>query len=95
MESLEQQNNRIKAFSQAWKGQGKQVEADLLAKTSDADKKKKMKKMLDEKDRPIAKLKKKLKLELADHPHTREFMSLQKECDNLKDEVLGLKEKII
>ena len=73
----------------------KHLEANLLAKTSDADKKKEMKKLLDEKDRQIEELKKKLKLEPADHPHTKEFMTLQQECDSLKDEVLGLKAKII
>ena len=76
MEILEQKNNRIKAFAQAWKGRVKQLEADLLAKTSDADRKKEMKKLLDEKDRLIEELKKKLKLEPADHPNTKEFMSL-------------------
>ena len=76
MESLKQQNNRIKASAQAWKGRVKQLEADLLAKTSDADRKKKMKKLLDEKDMQIEELKKNPKLEPVDHPHTREFMSL-------------------
>ena len=95
MESLKQQNNRLKASAQAWKGQVKQLEADLLAKTSDANRKKEMKKLLNEKGRLIEELKKKLKLEPTDHPHTREFMSLQQECDSLKDEVLGLKAKII
>ena len=53
------------------------------------------KNLLDDKDIHIESLQKKLKMLVIDHPQTDEIMAYQHKNDDLKNEVLGLKSKLL
>ena len=57
--------------------------------------KKSNKKLIEEKDKRIESLQKKLKVATSDHPQTEEIMVIQAENDELKKEVMELKAKIL
>ena len=50
---------------------------------------------MDEKDKKIEKCKKKLKFYVTDHPQTEEILVYNKKNDDLKEEVLDLKSKLL
>ena len=50
---------------------------------------------MDDKDRKIESLQKKLKMPVTDHPQTYEIMAYQQKNDDLKNEVLDLKSKLL
>lgn len=54
-----------------------------------------IKKSLDEMEKTIQYLKKKLKIPITDHAQTEKFSILQQERDSLNKEVLNLKEKAL
>ena len=51
--------------------------------------------MIDEKDKLIESLQKKLKGTPTEHPQTEDFFAIQEEKDQLSNEVLELKAKLI
>lgn len=51
--------------------------------------------MLDEKDKHIENLQKKLKFSAIDHPQTKEILAYKKKNNDLKEEVLDLKSKLL
>ena len=51
--------------------------------------------MLEDKDKQIEALQKKVKLYVTDHPQTKEILVVQNKYDALKDEVLDLKAKLL
>ena len=67
---LEQQIKREKIASKGWKVQVKKLETDLMNFGSNPNEKKSNKKLIDEKDKPIESLQKKLKGSITDHPQT-------------------------
>ena len=89
---LEEQVKREKVASKAWKVQVKKLEA-LVAQGSKSYESKATKKLLDEKNKQIENLQKKLKFFATDHPQTQEILVYEKKCDDLKEEVLDLKSK--
>ena len=95
MSKLEEKIKREKAASKGWKVQNRKLEADILNLGSHPSDKKGSKKLLDEKDKLIKSLQKKLKGQVSDHPHTEEIMSFQTKNDELKKEVMELKEKLL
>ena len=50
---------------------------------------------MDDKHKQIENLQKKLKMPVTDHPQTDEIMAYQKNNDDLKEEVLDLKSKLL
>ena len=50
---------------------------------------------MDDKDRQIESLQKKLKMSVTNHPQTDEIMAYQQKNDDLKNEVLDLKSKLL
>ena len=74
---LEEQIKRERAASKGWKTQAKKVEADLVNLSSIPAKKKSNKKLIDEKDKFIESLQKKLKGTPVDHPQTEEILAIQ------------------
>ena len=50
---------------------------------------------MDEKDKQIKTLQKKLKFFVSYHPQTEEILVVQNKCDALKSEVLDLKSKLL
>ena len=69
------------------------MEGDLISSRSTPADKKENKKLLDEKDKLIESLQKKLKGTPAEHPQTEEIVVIQAEKDRLSNEVLELKAK--
>lgn len=59
------------------------------------NKSKATKKLLDEKDKQIENLQKKLNFSAIDHPQTEEILVFKKKNDDLKEEVLDLKSKLL
>ena len=51
--------------------------------------------LLDEKDKKIENLQKKLKFSATNRPQTEEILVYKKKCDDLKEEVLYLKSKLL
>ena len=92
---LEEQVKRERVASKGWKVQVKKLEADLVAQGSKDKESKATKKLLDEKDKQIENLQKKLKIPVTDHPQTNEIMAYRKKNDDLKEEVLDLKSKLL
>ena len=82
-------------MSKGWENQIKKLEADLVAIGGEFGEKKSVKKLLEENDKTIQSLKNKLKIPNSDHPHTRELLVLQKERDELQEEVLDLQVKLL
>jgi molecular chaperone DnaK (HSP70) len=95
VEKLEEQLKKEKAMSKAWQTQVMKLEANLLAKGIQPRTKQPIKKLLEEKDKTIQSLKKKLKILVTDHPQTEELLVLQRERDSYQEEVLNLKAKIL
>ena len=92
---LEEQVKRERATSKGWKTQAKKLESDLISSGSTPADKKSNKKLLDEKDKLIESLQKKLKGTPAEHPQTEEIVVIQAENDQLSNEVLELKAKLL
>ena len=76
VEKLEEQLKKEKAMSKAWKTQVKKLEEDLLEKGIQLGTKNPIKKLLEEKDKTIQSLKKKLKIPITDHHQTEELLVL-------------------
>ena len=92
---LEDQIRREKAASKGWRTQAKKLESDLIGAGLSTSDKKANKKLLDEKDKLIESLQKKLKGTPAEHPQTEEIVVIQAETDSLGEEVLELKAKLL
>ena len=71
------------------------MEGDLISSGSTPANKKLNKKLLDEKDKLIESLQKKLKGTPTEHPQTEEIVVIQVEKDRLNNEVLELKAKLL
>ena len=71
---MEEQIKREKAAYKGWKTQAKKLEGDLINAVSTMADKKANKKLLDEKDKLIESLQKKLKGTPAKHPQTEEII---------------------
>ena len=71
------------------------MEGDLISSGSTPADKKANKNLLDEKDKLIESLQKKLKGAPAKHPRTEEIVVIQAEKDRLGNEVLELKAKLL
>ena len=95
MIKLEEHIQKEKDASKGWKVQVKKLEVDLVAQGSNANENKATKKLLDEKDKQIENLQKKLKFSTIDHPQTKEILVYKKKCDDLKEEVLDIKSKLL
>ena len=91
---LEEQVRREKVASKGWKVQVKKLEANLVAQGSKDKESKATKKLLDEKDKHIENLQKKLKFFVTDHPQKEEILVYKNKNDDLKEEVLDFKSKL-
>ena len=92
---LEEQIKREKVASKGWKIQAKKLEVDLVNLGSVPAEKKSNKKLIEEKDKLIESLQKKLKGVPSDHPQTEEIVVIQAEKEELKKEVMELKAKVL
>jgi len=92
---LEEQVKREKAASKGWKVQVKKLENDLVVQGSKDGESINTKKLFDGKDKQIEILQHKLKMPITDHPRTDEIMPFQKKNEDLKNEVLDLKSKLL
>ena len=92
---LEEQIKREKSASKGWKTQVKKLEIDLISISSKPTEKKSNKKLIEEKDKLIESLQKKLKGSTTDHPYTKETMVIQAKNEELKKENLELKAKLL
>ena len=93
---MKEENKALeKATSKGWKVQVKKLEVDLVAQGSKDKENKATKKLLDEKDKQIENLQKKLKIPVTDHPEIDEIMAYKKKNDDLKEEVLDIKSKLL
>ena len=92
---LEEKIKREKATCKGWKVQVNKLIAGLVAQGSKENDKKDTKKLMDEKDKHIENLQKKPKFSTTDHPQTKEILVFQNKCDELKNEVLDLKSKLL
>ena len=92
---LEEHIKRERATSKGWKTQAKKLEVDLVNLTSVPAEKKANKKLIEEKDKLIESLQKKLKGIPSDHPQTEEIIVIQAEKEQLSNEVLQLKAKLL
>ena len=86
---------REKVASKVWKIQAKKLEVDLVNLGSVPAEKKSNKKLIEEKDKLIESLQKKLKGFSSDHPQTQEIVVIQAEKEELKKEVMELKAKVL
>ena len=86
---------REKVASKGWKVQVKKLENDLISQGSKDKESRTSKKLLDDKDRQIESLQKKLKMPVIDHPKIDEIMAYQQKNDDLKNEVLDMKSKLL
>ena len=82
---LEEQVRRERVASKGWKVQVKKLEADLVAQGSKDKESKATKKLLDEKDKQIENMYKKLKIYVIDHPQTDAILVYKKKNDDLKE----------
>lgn len=92
---LEEKIKREKEASKGWKTQVKNIEDDLVNLGSVPTEKKSSKKLIEEKDKIIESLHKKLKGVPSDHPQIEEIMVIQTENDQLKKEVMEFKAKVL
>ena len=92
---LEEQVKRDKDASKGQKLQVKKLEKDLISQGSKDKESNTSKKILDDKDKQIESLQKKLKMLVRDHPQTDEIMAYQQKNDYLKNEVMDLKSKLL
>ena len=95
LSKLEEQMKREKVASKGWKTKAKKLEVDLVNLSSIPIEKKSNKKLIEEKDKLIKSLQKKIKGVSSDHPQTKEIMVIQTENDRLKKEVMELKAKVL
>ena len=72
---LEEQVKREKVTSKGWKVQVKKLENDLISQGPKDKENKASKNLMDDKDRQIESLQKKLKMPVTDHPQTDEIMA--------------------
>ena len=93
--NLEEQVRREKVASKGWKFQVKKLEANLVAQGSKDKESKATKKLLDEKDKQIENMQKKLKIYVTEHPQIDDIMAYKKKNDDLKEELLDLKSKLL
>ena len=82
-------------MSKGWKNQIKKLQVDLVSVGGNSCEKKLAKKLLEENDKTIQSLKKKVNIPNSYHPQTQELLVLQKERDELQEEVLDLKVKLL
>jgi type IV secretory pathway VirB4 component len=75
-----------KASNRAWKTQVKRLESECPQG---------VKSSLDEKDKLIQRLKKKLKMSTTKHPQTTELVSLEQEKEEFRQEALDYKAKVL
>ena len=80
---LEEQVKRERAACKDWKAQAKKLEVDLVNLSSVPAEKKSNKKLIEEKDKLIESLQKKLKGVPSDHPQTEEIVVIQAEKKEL------------
>ena len=73
----------------------KKLEKNLVNLGSKPNEKKSNKKLIDEKDKLIESLQKKMKGYVIDHPHTEEIMVVQSKNEELKKEVMELKARLL
>ena len=73
----------------------KKLDANLVAQGSKDNESKATKKLLDEKDKKIENLQKKLTFYVTDHPQIEEILVYKKKNDDLKEEILDLKSKLL
>lgn len=92
---LEKELKKEKAMSKAWQTQVKAYENELIVVGVQPKEKQLVKKLLNEKEKVIKSLKKKLKILVIDHPQTEELVELQKERDDFEKETLNLKAKVL
>ena len=71
------------------------MESDLMEVGLKPDSQKTVKKSLEEKDKVIISLKKRLEIPMGDYPQTKELHYLHKEVDSLQQTTLGLKAKVL
>ena len=95
MIKLEEQIKREKASSKGCKTWVKKLEKNLVNLGSKPNEKKSNKKLIEEKDKLIETLQKKLKGFVTDHPQTEEIMVIQARNEELKKENLELKAKLL
>ena len=82
-------------MSKGWKNEIKKLEVDLIATEGNSSEKQASKKFLEDKEKIIQDLKRKLKIIETDHPQTQELLDFQKERDDLNKETLKLKAKFL
>ena len=92
---LEEQIKREKDASKGWKVQVKKLEIDLVNLGSNPNKNKSNNKLIDEKDKIIESLQKKLKGSVTNHPRTNEIMVIQSKNEELKKQVMELKANLL
>lgn len=86
---------REKASSKGWKTHTKKLEVDLVNLGSILAEKKSNKKLIEEKDKLVDSLQKKLKGVPLDHPQTEETVVIQAEKEELQKEVMELKANVL
>lgn len=86
---------RERATSKGWKTQANKLEVDLVNLNSIAVEKKSNKKLIEEKDKLIQSLRRKIKGFPSDHPQTEDIVIIQAEKEELKKEVFDLKAKLL
>ena len=91
---IEEHIKREKA-AKGWKVQLKKLEIDLVNLGSKHNEKKSNKKLIDENDKLMENLQKKLKGYVTDHPQTKEIMVIQTKNEALKKEIMELKAKLL
>ena len=92
---LEEQVKRENEASKGWKVQVKKLENVMVVQGSKDRESRNTKKLLDDKDKQIESLQKKLKMQVIDDPQTDEIMAFQKKNEDLENEVLDLKSKLL
>ena len=92
---MEEQIKRERAASKGWKTRAKKLEVDLVNLSSVPAEKKANKKLIEEKDKLIESLQKKLKGVPSDHPQTEKIVVIQAKKEELNKEVLELKTKVL
>ena len=92
---LRSKSKEKKVASKGWKTQVKKLEADLVNLGSVPTEKKSNKKLIEEKDKLIESLQKKLRGVPSDHPQFEEIVVIQAEKEELKKEVMELKAKVL
>lgn len=92
---LEEKLKNEKAMTKGYKTLIKKLKEYLIVVGVNSGSKHPVKKLLEDKDKTIQSLKKKLKIPTIDHTQTEELLTLQREKHYFQQEVLNLKEKIL